>query len=135
MASTQHVISLGLSRRLADFLVEEKLLTAGHLQEALDAQKKGGEKLLMDKNGRLNWSGIDPEWKDALDFRGRNDVESAGEEWTTVECRCEGGRIEVRVNGVQVNEVGDCFPQAGRILLQCEGSEIFFRKVELHPLR
>ncbi len=45
MAPTQHVISLGLSRRLADFLVEEKLLTAENLKEALDAQKKGGEKL------------------------------------------------------------------------------------------
>src|SRR3989338_541283 len=45
MASTQHVISLGLSRRLADFLVEEKLLTAENLKDALDAQKKGGEKL------------------------------------------------------------------------------------------
>jgi hypothetical protein len=45
MAPTQHVISLGLSRRLADFLVEEKLLSAENLKEALDAQKKGGEKL------------------------------------------------------------------------------------------
>ncbi|MDD5302660.1 MAG: ATPase, T2SS/T4P/T4SS family [Elusimicrobia bacterium] len=45
MAATQHVISLGLSRRLADFLVEEKLISADKLQEALDAQKIGGEKL------------------------------------------------------------------------------------------
>ncbi|MBI4060823.1 MAG: Flp pilus assembly complex ATPase component TadA [Elusimicrobia bacterium] len=45
MAGTQHVISLGLSRRLADFLVEEKRISAKNLQEALDAQKKGGEKL------------------------------------------------------------------------------------------
>jgi hypothetical protein len=45
MSGTQHVISLGLSRRLADFLVEEKLITADQLQQALDAQKKGGEKL------------------------------------------------------------------------------------------
>ncbi len=45
MSSTQHVISLGLSRRLADFLVEEKLITADQLREALEAQKKGGEKL------------------------------------------------------------------------------------------
>ena len=45
MPSTSHVISLGLSRRLTDFLVEENLLSADNLQEALDAQKKGGEKL------------------------------------------------------------------------------------------
>ena len=44
----------------------------------------------------------------------------------------------VTVDGIQipkVNEVSGCVPNAGRILLQCEGSEIFFRKVELHPLR
>ncbi|MBI2789230.1 MAG: Flp pilus assembly complex ATPase component TadA [Elusimicrobia bacterium] len=34
-----------MSRRLADFLVEEKLLSAENLKEALEAQKKGGEKL------------------------------------------------------------------------------------------
>ena len=45
MAATSHVISLGLSRRLADLLVEEKLIKADQLKEALDAQKKGGEKL------------------------------------------------------------------------------------------
>ena len=45
MANAQHVISLGLSRRLADLLVEEKLITPSQLGEALDAQKSGGEKL------------------------------------------------------------------------------------------
>ncbi len=45
MPSPQHSISLGLSQRLADFLVAEKLISALELQEALDAQKKGGEKL------------------------------------------------------------------------------------------
>ncbi len=45
MANAQHVISIGLSRRLADLLVEEKLVKADQLKEALEAQKKGGEKL------------------------------------------------------------------------------------------
>ena len=52
MANAQHVISLGLSRRLADLLVEEHLVTSEQLQAALDAQKSGGEKLgtlLIDK--------------------------------------------------------------------------------------
>ena len=97
--------------------------------------KKGGERLALNQTGRLNWRGIDPGWKDVLDFRGKDDVESAGGEWTKVECVCDGGRIEVLVNGVKVNEALECTPRSGRILLQCEGSEIFFRKVELHPLR
>src|SRR5277367_5935591 len=45
MSSAQHLISLGLSRRLADLLVEENLVSAAQLKEALDAQKSGGEKL------------------------------------------------------------------------------------------
>jgi hypothetical protein len=110
-------------------------VAAGRDGEGWPTWKKGGEKLVLSQTGRLNWLGIDPDWKDALDFRGKSDVESAGEEWTKVECVCEGGRIAVWVNGKHVNEVSECSPRSGRILLQCEGSEIFFRKVELHPLR
>jgi type IV pilus assembly protein PilB len=52
MANAQHAISLGLSRRLADLLVEEKFISNDQLKEALDAQKSGGDKLgtlLIDK--------------------------------------------------------------------------------------
>jgi hypothetical protein len=51
-----------------------------------------------------------------------------------VECLCAGDCITVFVNGKRVNEAVGVFPAAGKILLQCEGSEIFFRTVELHPL-
>ena len=70
-----------------------------------------------------------------LDTRGRDDVESPLGEWTRVECLCDGGRITVRVNGTTVNECHDVFPAAGKILLQCEGFELFVRKFELHPLK
>ena len=45
MANVQHLISIGLSRRLADLLVEEKQISSEQLKEALEAQKSGGEKL------------------------------------------------------------------------------------------
>ncbi|MFI5351018.1 MAG: type IV-A pilus assembly ATPase PilB [Elusimicrobiota bacterium] len=45
MANVQHLISIGLSRRLADLLVEEKQISSKQLQDALEAQKSGGEKL------------------------------------------------------------------------------------------
>lgn len=81
------------------------------------------------------WSNHDPDFKELLDTRGKNDVESPMGEWTRVECVCEGKRLSVWVNGVQVNEATEVFPSAGRILLQCEGFEIFFRKFELQPIR
>jgi hypothetical protein len=52
-----------------------------------------------------------------------------------VECLCAGKRITVVVNGTTVNECYDVFPAAGKVLLQCEGFEIFFRKFELRPLK
>ena len=35
----------------------------------------------------------------------------------------------------ELNEANDVYPAAGKILLQCEGSEVFYRKVELRPLK
>jgi hypothetical protein len=80
------------------------------------------------------WSKHDPDFKELIDTRGRDDVESPLGDWTRVEVLARGARLQVSVNGVQVNEVFDATPSAGRILLQNEGFEIHFRKFELHPL-
>lgn len=86
------------------------------------------------KGGQLWWSKHDPDFKELLDTRGKDDVESPTGEWTRVECRCEGGRVEVAVNGLTVNKSHGLSPAAGKILLQSEGFELFVRKFELHPL-
>jgi hypothetical protein len=96
--------------------------------------RKGGTPVTLEKGGRLNWSGKDPDWADVLDFRGKADLEGPKDEWTRVECVCDGNRISVIVNGTVVNEAREVFPSQGPILLQCEGSEVFFRRFELHPL-
>lgn len=96
--------------------------------------KKGGTPKVY--SGRQFWWSLhDPDFKELIDTRGRNDVESPLGEWTRVECVCEGNRITVIVNGVTVNECFDVYPPAGKILLESEGFEIFFRKFELHPLK
>ena len=66
--------------------------------------------------------------------RGRWDVESPLGEWTRVECIARGERITVIVNGQTVNECYNVSPSSGKILLQSEGFEIWFRKFELKPL-
>lgn len=88
--------------------------------------KRGGQKFVFGKYGRLNHAGKDPDWKDVLDPR--------DEGWTRIDVTCEGTRISARVNGALVCEVFDVRPAEGQILLQCEGSEIFFRNLELRPL-
>jgi hypothetical protein len=95
--------------------------------------KKGGTPTVY-SGKQFWWSNHDPDFKELLDTRGKNDVESPLGEWTRVECVCEGKRLSVSVNGVVVNEAIEVFPPAGRLLLQCEGFEIYFRKFELHPL-
>lgn len=96
--------------------------------------QEGGDRHTLHTWGRLNWFGKDRQWRDQLDFRGSRDIENPYGQWNRIECICAGGRIIIRVNGVKVNEAFDVHPRQGRILLQCEGSEIFFRRFELHPL-
>jgi len=84
--------------------------------------------------GRVNWSGRDPDWKDVLGFRGKNDVESPFGEWTRAEVICDGNKITSIVNGKVVNSAVDVSLSSGPIMFQSEGAEIFFRKIEIHPL-
>ncbi len=97
--------------------------------------KKGGEPRVFAGGRQLWWSLHDLDFKELLDTRGKNDVESPLGEWTRVECRCEGKRLAVSVNGMQVNEAYDVYPSAGKILLQSEGFELFVRTFELRPLK
>lgn len=84
-------------------------------------------------SGRINWFGRDPDWDDVLGFRGRKDVESPEGQWTRIEVICEGDTITNIVNGTTVNVATRSSLTEGKILLQSEGAEIYFRKVTLIP--
>lgn len=94
---------------------------------------KEGERRTITR-GRINWFGRDPEWKDELGFRGRNDVESPHGQWTQCEAVVDGGHLRYFVNGVLVNEILSGTLDYGRLLIQTEGAEVFYRNLELHPL-
>ena len=96
--------------------------------------KKGGKPTVY-SGKQFWWSLHEAGFKELLDTRGKDDVESPLGEWTRVECVCEGNRLTVIVNGTTVNECFDVFPSAGKILLESEGFEILFRKLELHSLK
>lgn len=95
--------------------------------------KKGGERVTL-KSGRINWYGRDPDWTDTVDYRGKEDIESPGKEWTRLDVICDGGHIIYRVNGIQANEGFDSVPSSGKILIQTELAEVFVRRFELQPL-
>jgi hypothetical protein len=95
-------------------------------------QKGGMSKTL--RRGRFNWWGRDPDWKNVLWFRGENDVEKPVGEWNRMEIVCDGDSITCLLNGVLVNAGRQSSLKSGKILLQSEGAEIFFRKIEVRPL-
>jgi hypothetical protein len=85
--------------------------------------------------GQLWWAKHEAGFKELIDTRGKDDVESPPGEWTRVECLCDGDRITIVVNGTVVNKCYTVFPTSGKILLQSEGFELDVRRFELHPLK
>ena len=83
---------------------------------------------------RIDWLRRDPEWKDVLGFRGKADAEKPLGQWNRIEAIVDGGNVVYFVNGEKVNEGWGGSFKEGRILLQSEGAEIFYRNVELNPL-
>jgi hypothetical protein len=89
---------------------------------------------VVKRGGRVNWWGRDPKWTDTLGFRGARDVERPHGEWNRLDVLCDGDRITTILNGVLVNEGKNSSHTEGKITLQTEGAELFFRKFEIRPL-
>ncbi len=87
------------------------------------------------KGGRINWYARSPKWTDIVGFRGKKDVENVLGQWNTLECVCDGGTITNVLNGTVVNKGTHASHRKGKILFQSEGAEIFFRRIELLPLK
>jgi hypothetical protein len=85
--------------------------------------------------GRIDWYDRSENWKDVKGFRGRKDIEGKPGEWNTLECICDGDTLTIRLNGTVVNAATKLNPHKGKILVQSEGAEVFFRKIDLQPLK
>jgi hypothetical protein len=122
------------------------IMVAGRTKPSLTCETRTdpstGRELFFEKRGapvtktagRYNWWGRDPRWKDTLGFRGARDVEKPVGEWNRMEVICEGDSITNILNGFVVNVGTKSSLTEGKIQLQSEGAEIFFRKVEIRPL-
>ncbi len=62
------------------------------------------------------------------------DVEKPHGEWNVVEVVCDGDAITNIVNGVVVNKATKASVSRGKIILQSEGAEVFYRNITLTPL-
>jgi 3-keto-disaccharide hydrolase len=83
---------------------------------------------------RINWFGRDPDWKDTIGFRGPHDVENPHGKWNRLDVFADHDRVRVFANGTLVNEAQNVVPNSGRLQLQSELAEIYFRRWELWPL-
>ena len=82
---------------------------------------------------RFDRPGRNP-WKDVKGFVGPNEIENPHGEWNRMKILCERDIFGVWVNGHQTLVGSNAVPQAGKILVQSEGAEMIFRKLELQPL-
>ena len=64
----------------------------------------------------------------------RTDAENPTGQWNRVEVIANRGKISYIVNGKTVNEFEDPSVSEGRILIQSEGAEIYYRKIEITEL-
>lgn len=84
--------------------------------------------------GRVNWFGRDPDWKDTIGFRGKNDLEKKLGKWNKLEIVAQGDDFKIFLNGQLVNHATNVYPSRGRIQVQSEAAEMYFRRIDLIPL-
>jgi hypothetical protein len=63
------------------------------------------------------------------------DAEKPRGEWNVVEVVCDGDSVTNVINGVVVNRGTRASVTRGKILLQSEGAEVFYRNITLTPLK
>lgn len=95
--------------------------------------QRGGTPVKRDR-GRIDWYARDPQWKDALGFRGAVSIERLLGNWNRSEVICRGDRLTNKLNGRVMAEAYGLSRSAGKIQIQSEGAEILIRKIELRPL-
>jgi hypothetical protein len=78
--------------------------------------------------------GISTEPKDYARVMKSHDAERPRGEWNTVEVISENGKFRFIVNGKVVNEGEYLSVTSGRILLQSEGAELFYRNIRIREL-
>lgn len=86
------------------------------------------------ERGRINWYGRDPDWQDVLGFRGVQDIENPVGKWNRIEVICNGNSFVFLLNGVIMSKGFGSNLTKGKLYLQSQGAEVFFRRIELRPL-
>ena len=82
---------------------------------------------------RFDRPGRNP-WKDEKGFRGPHEIEKPHGQWNRLEVLNANGKIRIKVNGHTTLEGTNAIPDSGKIVMQSEGAEVFFRRLDLYPV-
>jgi len=93
----------------------------------VDGVTKGPQIARFDRPGRNPW-------RDELGFRGPHEIEKPHGQWNRMVVLCDGDKVSITVNGHKTLEGTNAKPNSGRISLQTEGAEVFFRRLDIYPL-
>lgn len=104
------------------------ILVVSGAKLTVDGKTKGPQIERFDRPGRNPW-------KDEAGFRGPHEIENPHGEWNTIELIADKDLISISVNGHTTLTGTNATPNAGKILVQSEGAEVFFRRLDLYPLR
>jgi 3-keto-disaccharide hydrolase len=75
-------------------------------------------------------------WQNVTGYRDPNgEIEKPHGEWNVVEIVVKGDNVKHYLNGKLVNEGTKAYPASGKILIQSEGAEVYFRDIKLYPLK
>jgi hypothetical protein len=94
----------------------------------VDGVTKGPQIARFDRPGRNPW-------RDEKNFRGPHEMEKSRGEWNQMEVLCDEDKVAITVNGRKTLEGVKASPRSGKILIQSEGAEIFFRRLDVYPLK
>lgn len=93
----------------------------------IDGVRKGPGIARFDRPGRNPWD-------DKKGFRGPNEIENPAGQWNKVEVLCSNDVVSISVNGHHTLTGTNASPTCGKIVVQSEGAEVFFRRLDLYPL-
>ena len=95
---------------------------------------KEGKPVEITSNGQgaFHWYGWSTNWQDVKGFHVPGSYEKP-DDWNLLEIYAVGSEMQMYLNGKFVNRVYGLSLTNGKIQLQSEGAEIFFRRVSLRP--
>jgi hypothetical protein len=107
-------------------------MTDGAALTATDGKRETGP---PGSAARIKRIGEGP-WQNVTGYRDPNgEIEKPHGEWNVVEIVVLGANAKHYLNGKLVNEGTRAYPSSGKILIQSEGAEIYFRDIKLYPLK